>query len=63
MSGAHPPLTWGQVKAWAQDNEVQDGDEVRVALPHRELARIRDLSHYPAEDGEPAMLVLQERWG
>lgn len=68
---AHPPLTWGQVKAWAEANGVTD-DHLVITQEHY---RIRDLSvseYWPQEraiaggdlsdQGRPA-LVLQTRWG
>jgi hypothetical protein len=68
---AHPPLTWGQVKAWAEANGITDDHLVIDQQQHR----IRDLSetvYWPQEDairagetadqGAPA-LMLQTRWG
>jgi hypothetical protein len=68
---AHPPLTWGQVKSWAEANGITD-DHLVIT---QENVPVRDLSeaeYWPrphainagetADQGRPS-LVLQTRWG
>lgn len=64
MSNPHPPLTWGQVKAWAESNEVPDSAEVTFdAGQHFDYEKVRDLSSWEAEGGEPPIFILQKVWG
>jgi hypothetical protein len=63
MNG-HPPLTWGDVKRWAEANGVTD-DAVMAddSLASPSAQKFRDLSFEPAEDNYHAEFVLQHRWG
>lgn len=55
---AHPPLTWGDVKAWAETNGITDAHVV-LDQDHR---AIRDLGESETAENKPA-LILQTRWG
>lgn len=58
MASGRPPLTWGQVKEWAQANGIKD-DALVVDQNYR---LIRDLSEAETAGGQPA-LRLQTIWG
>lgn len=62
---SHPPLTWGRVKAWAEDNNVPDDAVMEDDSPASPAAKFRDLNFYPAgEDGnEQPLFILQHTWG
>lgn len=61
----HPPLTWGQVQAWARDNKVPD-DAVMVYAADKacHLTKIHDLdSSEPEWEGDEPLFILQRVWG
>lgn len=63
MAETHPPLTWGQVKAWARDNEISEEHVVVLQQPGGGDDRAcRDLNETETMRGEPAFL-FQVRWG
>lgn len=60
----HPPLTWGQVKSWAEANDVPDDAEVTFDPGSGyNYQKVRDLSSWEEESGQPPVFVLQNRWG
>jgi len=67
----HPPLTWGQVKSWAEANGITD-DHLVVDQRHVPVRDLSETGYWPQEDairagetsdtGRPA-IVFQVRWG
>lgn len=57
----HPPLTWGQLRAYAEDNEVPDDAVLELRDYAGRYAKVRDLS--AGEDDGTPYLVVQEKWG
>lgn len=58
----HPPLTWGDLKSWAEDNEVAGDAVLLVQMPAGDHRYVRDLSLTEDNDERPSVL-LQYRWG
>jgi len=57
----HEPLTFGDLKRWAADNDVPD----EAVLETQDGRKIRDLSAGPdgGDGGDTPYLTLQHTWG
>jgi hypothetical protein len=52
------PVLWGALAATAPAT-----DELAAVVDAGDYRRIRDLGQWEASEGDPAMFVLQTRWG
>lgn len=67
----HPPLTWGQVKAWAEANGITD-DHLVITQEHHRIRDLSETEYWPQEravsrgdlsDHRRPAFVLQTKWG
>lgn len=59
MAEAHPPVTWADMKAWAEANGVTDD----AIITDQRGIKIRDLDFIEAQYGDPAEFKVLATWG